>query len=209
MIHLYRFCNYVGYLIRIVTPERLFVLFFGAFQKIYAGYKCAHFKYFKDAYMEYPATEIVGDKYISVGEETSLGRYIVLTAWDQFGGITYTPKISIGRNVNIGEYAHITAVNSIIIEDNVLFGKHVLITDNAHGASRINEMLDPPTSRIVYSPGPVHIKRNVWIGDKVSIMPNVTIGEGSIVAANAVVTKDVPPYSVVAGVPAKIMKRFK
>ena len=53
------------------------------------------------------------------------------------------------------------------------------------------------------------INKNVWVGDKVSILSGVTIGEGSIVAANAVVTKDVPAYSVVAGNPAKVIKNLR
>lgn len=56
---------------------------------------------------------------------------------------------------------------------------------------------------------PVHIKKGVWIGAGAIILPGVTIGEYSIVAAGAVVTKDVPPYSVVAGVPAKVVKKLK
>ena len=51
--------------------------------------------------------------------------------------------------------------------------------------------------------------RNVWIGDKATVLPNVTIGDGAIIAANAVVAKDVPPYSVVAGCPAKVVKTIK
>lgn len=64
----------------------------------------------------------------------------------------------------------------------------------------------PPTLRLLSSVGPVTIGDNVWIGDKASIMPGVTIEKGCIVAANAVVTKDVPPYCIVGGIPAKIIK---
>jgi acetyltransferase-like isoleucine patch superfamily enzyme len=66
-----------------------------------------------------------------------------------------------------------------------------------------------PNYRELFSKGAVYIGKNVWIGDKASIMPGVTIGEGCIVGANTVVTKDVPPYSVVVGSPAKIVKTLK
>ena len=66
-----------------------------------------------------------------------------------------------------------------------------------------------PLSREIHSNGPIHIGENVWIGDKVTILPNVTIGKGCIIAANAVVTKSIPEFSVVAGVPAKIIKTIK
>ncbi|MST85779.1 hypothetical protein FYJ73_14080 [Prevotellaceae bacterium LKV-178-WT-2A] len=65
-----------------------------------------------------------------------------------------------------------------------------------------------PSKRDLYIKGPVVIEDNVWIGDKASIHSGVTIGKGTIVACNAVVTKDVPPYSVVAGVPAKVIKSY-
>ena len=68
-------------------------------------------------------------------------------------------------------------------------------------------MLDiAPDFRPLSSKGPVLIDDNVWIGEKSSIMPGVHIGKGVIVAANSVVTKDVPPYCVVAGIPATIVK---
>ena len=63
--------------------------------------------------------------------------------------------------------------------------------------------------RFVTSKGPVIIGNNVWIGDKATVLPNVTIGDGAVIAANAVVTKDVPPYSIVAGNPAKVIKQTK
>ena len=53
------------------------------------------------------------------------------------------------------------------------------------------------------------IEDNVWIGEKASIMPGVHIGKGAIIAANSVVTHDVPAYAVVAGIPAKVIKQFK
>jgi len=81
-----------------------------------------------------------------------------------------------------------------------------LITDNAHGASNFDLLSIAPNKRPLYSKGPVIIEDNVWIGEKASIMPDVHIGYGSIVGANAVVTRDVPPYCVVIGNPAKIVK---
>jgi acetyltransferase-like isoleucine patch superfamily enzyme len=67
----------------------------------------------------------------------------------------------------------------------------------------------PPMSRPLVSKGAVIIKDNVWIGEGVAIMPGVTIGENSIIATNAVVTKDIPPNCVAAGVPAKVIKIIK
>ena len=97
----------------------------------------------------------------------------------------------------------------MLIGDGQLTGRYVLITDNAHGENLPNELNIPPLASRVYSSGPVIIGRNVWIGDKATILPNVKIGDGAVIAANAVVTKNVPPYTVVAGCPAKIIKTIK
>lgn len=91
----------------------------------------------------------------------------------------------------------------IIIGDDVLTGKWVTITDNSHGETDMDSLREAPNNRIIVIKGPVIIQNKVWIGDKATILPGVTIGEGAVVAVNAVVTKDVPPFSVVAGVPAK------
>mgnify|MGYP003303828594 FL=1 len=114
-----------------------------------------------------------------------------------------------GDNCSIGEDSHITAINSIRLGNNVLLGKKILITDNAHGTSSAELLEIAPNYRPLSSKGPVVIDDNVWIGEKVSIMPGVHIGKGVIVAANSVVTKNIPPYCVVAGIPAKVIKVMK
>lgn len=91
----------------------------------------------------------------------------------------------------------------------MLTGKKVLITDNAHGESTPDLLDLAPIKRPLYSKGPVYIEDNVWIGEKASIMPGVRIGKGSIIASNSVVTKDIPPYCVAAGIPAKVIKQIK
>lgn len=93
-----------------------------------------------------------------------------------------------------------------MLTNGVLTGPNILITDNAHGAS-MAELLDtPPRLRPLHSKGPVVIEDNVWIGEKSSIMPGVHIGKGAIIAANSVVTHDIPSYCVAAGIPAKLLR---
>ena len=67
---------------------------------------------------------------------------------------------------------------------------------------------DPDNIRIIQTKE-IHICKNAWLGSRVNVMPGVTIGEGAIVASGAVVTKDVPPRTVVAGVPAKVVKTLE
>ena len=85
----------------------------------------------------------------------------------------------------------------------------VLITDNSHGTSNMSDLILCPRVRHLASKGPVIIEDNVWIGERAIIMPGVHIGEVPIIGATSVVTHNVPPYSVAAGVPAKILKNCK
>lgn len=153
--------------------------------------------------------KLLGGKYISIGENSDIQQMTYLTAWDSCCGMSFTPNITIGSDCHIGAFNHITCVNRIEIGDGFVSGKWVTITDNAHGGSDVDTINKPVSQRQIISKGPVIIGRNVWLGDKVSILPGVTIGEGVIVGANSVVCKDVPPFCVVGGNPAKIIKRIE
>ena len=88
----------------------------------------------------------------------------------------------------------------------MLTGRRVTIIDNNH-ASFSKEQLDKnPLTRPITTKGDVLIDDNVWIGENVVVLSGVHIGKGSVIAANAVVTSDIPPYSMAAGVPARIIK---
>jgi acetyltransferase-like isoleucine patch superfamily enzyme len=150
--------------------------------------------------------EIIGGKYISIGNNVAIGKNGVISAWDNYMNVKYTPRLTLGNDIIIGNYCHITSINRIEIKNGALMGKWVTITDNAHGRSEEEDLLIPPVKRNLYSPGPVIIDENVWIGDKVTILPNVYIGKNAIIGANSVVTKDIPDNCVAAGVPAKVIK---
>lgn len=149
-----------------------------------------------------------GEKNISIGDSTCLQGHNVLGCWSKYKDQTYNPSITIGNGCNIGEYTHITAINSITIGDGVLTGRFVYIGDNAHGGLSYDEAEIPPEQRNLVSKGKILIGKNVWIGDKVTILGGVTIGDNVIIAANAVVVNDIPSNCVAAGVPAKVVKRL-
>lgn len=153
-----------------------------------------------------PGITLLSPQHISIGNNTSIMRHCVL---ETCPNAQLQPNLIIGNNVSIGEYTHITCAQKIEIGEGLLTGRFVLITDNGHGKSSADEISIPPILRPVHSNGPIKIGRNVWIGDKATVLPNVTIGDGVIIAANAVVTKDVPAYTIVAGCPAKIIKTIK
>lgn len=110
----------------------------------------------------------------------------------------YGEFIEIGRNVFINHGCSFLALGKIIIEDEVLIGPKVNIITESHP-------LDPKERKALMTQ-PVMIRRNAWIGAGATILPGVIIGENSVVAAGAVVSKDVPANSVVAGIPAKVAK---
>lgn len=145
-----------------------------------------------------------GLRFVSIGDDFSSSDGLWLAAYKKYREYTYAPSVRIGNNVHFSRNCHIGAINKIIIEDNVLIGSNVLINDHAHGETILSE--SPRVQMPLISKGPIIIKKNTWLGDNVCVMPNVTIGENCIIGANTVVTKDVPPNSVVAGVPGHVIK---
>jgi acetyltransferase-like isoleucine patch superfamily enzyme len=202
---------YIGKIFSYVCPQIIWEKWKAAQLFMYTGYKSRMFQAFGRNVSLGRNTTYIGEKYISIGDNTSIGDHGRLTAYEYYEKTKqyFTPLLTIGNNCNIGEQSHITAINCIMIGNNVLTGPRVLITDNAHGDSLFKLLDTAPTERFLYSKGKVVIEDNVWIGEGAMIMPGVRIGKGSIIAANSVVTKDIPPYSVAAGTPAKIIKTMK
>ena len=149
---------------------------------------------------------ITNPQYVSVGTDNIFLRDCAITATPDAG--KHAPEIVIGSHCHFGLRNHITCVRKISIGDYLLTGSYVLISDNAHGPTTSDMLGVPPLSRPLVSKGEVHIGDYVWIGDKVTVLAGVRIGNNVVVGANSVVTKDVPDNCVVAGIPAKVIKRF-
>ncbi|QIL77182.1 sugar O-acetyltransferase [Hymenobacter sp. HDW8] len=112
--------------------------------------------------------------------------------------INYGKNTKIGKKVFINFGCTFLDLGGITIEDNVQLAPGVKLLSESHPlSSRDRQSLVPK---------PVHIKRNVWIGAAATILPGVTIGENAIVAAGAIVSRDVPANTIVGGIPAKILK---
>lgn len=114
--------------------------------------------------------------------------------------INYGKHTRIGKNVFINFDCTFLDLGGITIEDNVLIAPKVSLLSEGHPIS--------PADRQSLVPGHVHIKKNAWIGANATILPGVTIGENSIVASGAVVSKNVPDNTVVGGVPARVIKQL-
>lgn len=202
--------SFIGLFLSYVWPLSVNVRFQQILNAIYTGYLRKSFGYLgKDTYFTYKSSFIHGMNYMRIGDDSFFGRGIRLTATYRPADREEKPQLVIGNGCNFGERNHITAFNRITIGDNLLTGINVLITDNAHGTFDLQELNTSPIKRKLFSKGPVVIDDNVWIGSNSCIMPGVTIGRGAIIGANAVVTKDVPPYCVATGNPARVVKQFE
>ena len=114
---------------------------------------------------------------------------------------TFGPEVSLGDNSGIGIRCEL--YGPVSIGDNVMMGPEVVIYTSGHRHDRTDITMIEQGSTI---PEPVKIGNDVWIGRRAMIMPGVSVGNGCIIGAGAVVTKDVPDYAVVGGVPAKVIK---
>lgn len=136
---------------------------------------------------------------ITLEKGTSLDDGVVLLC----SGPAQVGKIHI-RGAYINRYTMLDAHGKIEIGEGCMIGPHCYITDGDHGMSR-----ELPISQQPMRCAPVILERGVWLGAGVKVLKGVTIGEGAVVGAGAVVTKDVEAWSIVAGVPAKVIGRRK
>ena len=119
-------------------------------------------------------------------------------------------KISLGKNAKIGNDVHIASASKVEIGDNVLMASHIFISDLDHGNYAGDNQTSPeiaPDIREIYSE-PIKIGNNVWLGENVVVLKGVSIGNGCIIGANALVNKDIPDYSIAVGSPAKVIKKY-
>jgi acetyltransferase-like isoleucine patch superfamily enzyme len=156
----------------------------------------------KNVLIRKPRT-VVGGIYIHLGDRIDIFPGLRIEAFHRHLDKLFTPHISIGDRVSINYDCHIGCVDQIIIGNDVLLASRVYISDHSHGAPDFHDIDTPPSLRNVFSKGPVIIEDGVWIGEGACVLPGVRIGRHAIVGANAVVTRDVPPYTIVGGCPAR------
>src|SRR5579862_256252 len=145
---------------------------------------------------------IYGADRISAGRGLFLDRYAYLNSGtlNEHGGF-----IRMGENVEIGPYSTLWGAGGIVIGNNVHIGAHVAIT--AHEATHVRPERVDPWDPLIFEFGRVVVEDHVLICSGTQIIPGVRIGHHAMVGAGAVVIDDVPPYALVVGVPARIVKR--
>lgn len=130
------------------------------------------------------------------GKEIDTSVEISLPFYSDFGR-----NIILGKNIYINKNVTFVDLGGITIEDDVLIGPSVRIIT-------VNHIVDPKQRRGL-NVQPVKIEKNAWIGSNVTILPGVTIGRNSIIAADATVTKDIPENVIAMGSPAVVVKQIK
>jgi len=141
------------------------------------------------------AAYFIGSRNISIGHESRIGRNVEL-------GTEETGKIEIGRHVRINRGTTIFAYDKISIGDDTMIGEFATIRDANHGIEPGEKVRSQP-----HRAEKIEIGKDVWIGRGAVILPGVTIGDGSIIGANSVMTKSIPAGVIAVGAPAKVIKK--
>ncbi|HIF9315347.1 TPA: DapH/DapD/GlmU-related protein [Photobacterium damselae] len=149
--------------------------------------------------------EIRGKRNIDFGLGLTTGKYCRIESYAK-----NKKALKFGVNCQINDSVHIVALDHVFIGNNVLIASRVFITDLNHGEYSGLSVSDPNEimSHRALSSKPVNIGDNVWIGEGVSILPGVTIGDNVVIGANSVVTKSFMANSIIAGNPAKVIKKY-
>ncbi len=142
---------------------------------------------------------------IAVGKHVRIKDGYRIECYEDFYGQKLYPRLIIKNGVIIGPgFTGYVACDLTIGEDTIMAGNITLITEN-HG---MNPETSTPYHAQPLSIGSISIGKGCWLGQNVSVLPNVNIGDKCIIATNAVVTSDIPDYSIAAGCPAKVIKRY-
>lgn len=146
----------------------------------------------------------LSQKGLVFGDKVTIGSYAIIRPTNLYGGEAGV-GLKVGTNSSIGPYAYIGCSGYIEIGDNVMMSPRVSIYSENHNFSETEiPMIEQGVTRSF-----VKIEDDCWLAANSVILAGVTVGKGSVVAAGSIVTKDVPPYSIVAGNPAKIIKSRK
>jgi acetyltransferase-like isoleucine patch superfamily enzyme len=158
------------------------------------------------SWMAWPPGDHVGLEHVEVGRDCFIGAQVLLAAGMPAEALPpeRSPVITIGDRTTIGRGSMLNGRVGIHLAPDVTIAPNVYITDHNHSYGDV----ETPIGKQVLEEAPVHIGQGCWLATNVVILPGTTLGKHVTVAAGAVVGGDVPDYAVVAGIPAKVIKRW-
>ena len=145
-----------------------------------------------------------GEERIAIGNQVFIGS----GSWLQTlpDGDNQSIAISIGSGTSVAGACVISAVRQVVLEENVLLARNVYISDHSH---RYTQTDMPILAQGLDNIEPVLIRQGAWLGQNVVVCPGVTIGRGTVIGANSVVTRDIPDFAVAVGSPARVVKSME
>jgi acetyltransferase-like isoleucine patch superfamily enzyme len=152
-----------------------------------------------------------GLAHIRIGHNFSAGDHLWLEAVTTYAGLSHTPELLLGNDVNLSDSVHIACLHRIHIGDGLLAGSNVLISDHTHGIYSGPLQSSPdtaPAARPLHSAGGITIGRNVWLGDGVCVLAGAHIGDGAMIGANSVVRGLIAPATIAVGAPARVVRAW-
>ena len=179
-------------------------------RNLYSAYIRHQFRQCGELKLGSTQLHLFGLRYMEFGDQVEMHFNARVQCIDYFQPTDqhFKPRLILHDHVVVQAMCHIGCIDRVEIGEWSTMGARCYITDHTHGGTSREELLLPPRKRPLVSRGPVKICKYVHLGEGVCVMPGVTIGDYSVIGAGAVVTRDIPPFSVAVGSPAKVIKQI-
>jgi acetyltransferase-like isoleucine patch superfamily enzyme len=183
--------------------ERIFTLIGRVKSKLFTMAISSCFKEIGDKVSIIPPFRFHNLQYVKIGDDVIIHQFVFFNVVD--GNDCDQPKIDIRNHISIGMNSFISCAHKIILEDWVLIGRNVYISDHGHEYQDVTKPIKNQSLRKIIE---VVIGAETWIGNNAIILPGAIIGKHCVIGANSIVNSAIPDFSVAAGSPAKIIKRY-
>ena len=179
-------------------------------RNLYSAYIRHQFRQCGELKLGSTQLHLFGLRYMEFGDQVEMHFNARVQCIDYFQPTNqhFKPRLILHDHVVVQAMCHIGCIDRVEIGEWSTMGARCYITDHTHGGTSREELLLPPRKRPLVSRGPVKIGKYVHLGEGVCVMPGVTIGDYSVIGAGAVVTRDIPPFSIAVGSPAKVIKQI-
>ncbi len=179
-------------------------------RNLYSAYIRHQFRQCGELKLGSTQLHLFGLRYMEFGDQVEMHFNARVQCIDYFQPTDqhFKPRLILHDHVVVQAMCHIGCIDRVEIGEWSTMGARCYITDHTHGGTSREELLLPPRKRPLVSRGPVKIGKYVHLGEGVCVMPGVTIGDYSVIGAGAVVTRDIPPFSIAVGSPAKVIKQI-